>query len=99
MSTLNSLRRHILTVNTPAGGAAASAVTITGTIRPVGSPVEVAFGPHPVNVPAAGWTAATTVAGGWSLATTRPAAGTWYVHARSARYPRCDVHSAAVVVA
>lgn len=98
----NILRRGFIGVNTPAGGAINSAVTVTGTVVPNGSVVETAWGLDPVNPPTTGWGAAVTSAtdpGSWSRSTTRPAgAGTYFLHVRMATRPRVDVASAAVVV-
>jgi hypothetical protein len=81
-----NIRRHgSVVVNTPAGGAAASAVTVTGDVSPAGSVVETAWGQSQVNAPTTGWGAATVGAGlgaTWSRSTTRPAAGTWFLWAR-----------------
>lgn len=97
----NIMRRGAVRVNNPAGGAAASAVTLTGTVDPGGMAVETAWGPHPVNPPAAGWGAATLVAAtgstGWTRTTTRPAAGTWYLHARIVTRPAVRVASSPMV--
>ncbi len=96
---LNFLRRHNLTVNQPANGTNGGAVTVSGTIRPVGSAVEYAWGSDPVTPPSSGWTAATSAATSRSASTTYPAAGTRYLHARSKSFPASRVVSAAVTVA
>lgn len=94
------LRRAIIRINQPAGGAAASAITVTGTVIPNGVIVETAWGAHPVNQPASGWGAATAVpaTNGWTRTTTRPAAGTWFLHVRSVTSPSAGSVSSAVVV-
>jgi hypothetical protein len=93
------LRRGYPQVDTPTGGAASSAITVTGTIVPNGTVVETAWGPHPVNPPATGWGAATTTGGNWSRVTTRPTpGGTYYLHVRIVTNPRVDVASPPVVV-
>jgi hypothetical protein len=87
----NILRRGRVEVNTPAGGAAASAVTVTGSISPGGALVETAWGASQENPPVTGWGAATNGAGlatTWSRVTTRPAAGTWWLWARRRDWPR-----------
>lgn len=97
------LRRGYVRVDQPAGGAASSAITVTGTVVPNGAAVETAWGAHPVDPPASGWGAATNVAAtggaGWTRSTTRPAApGTHYLHARLVTNQRVRVVSAPVVV-
>lgn len=98
----NIARRGVVRVTTPAGGAASSAVTLTGEVTPGGSAVETAWGTHPVDPPTTGWGAATNDAGlgaSWSRSTTRPTpAGTYYLHARLVARPAVRVVSAAVVV-
>lgn len=93
-------RRAYVTVNQPTGGAAASAITIGGTIAPNGMAVEYAWGSGSHTPPETGWTAATTSdgAGNWSSSTTRPAAGTRFLWARSALYPRSAKPSGPVVI-
>lgn len=98
----NPSRRGVVRVTTPAGGAVNSAVVLAGEVEPGGSPVETAWGPHPVDPPATGWGAATIGAGlgaAWTRSTTRPAvAGTYFLHVRLTNRPRVRVASAAVVV-
>ncbi len=94
-------RRAFPVVSQPAGGAASSALTVSGTIVPAGSAVEFAWGTGGHTPPATGWTAATTsdAAGNWSAASTRPAsAGTYHLWARSKLFPRSAKPSGAVVV-
>lgn len=94
------VRKAAITVDQPTGGAAGSAITVTGLVSPRGFTVETAWGAHPVNPPASGWGAATTNAatGAWSRSTTRPAAGTWFLHARLQRWPQTDVAANSIVV-
>lgn len=98
----NILRKGSVIVDTPAGGAAASAVTVTGQVMPGGAVVETAWGASQVNPPTTGWGAATNGAGlatTWSRSTTRPAAGTWFLWARRRDWPRTvGVSQNAVVV-
>ena len=92
-------RRRYIHPDKPAGGAAASAVTVTGTIQPNGALVEVAWGANGYDQPTSGWVAATSDAlGGWSCTTVRPAAGTWVLWARSPSHPRCGEAVGPVVV-
>ncbi|HEV7457325.1 MAG TPA: hypothetical protein VGN96_11180 [Roseococcus sp.] len=85
------LRRGRVTPNTPAGGAAASAVTVTGIVSPAGARVETAWGLTNTTPPDTGWGAATNGGGlaeTWTRNTTRPAAGTWWLWARRTDWPR-----------
>lgn len=94
-------RRAYIAVNQPAGGAASSAITVSGTIVPNGSAVEFAWGVGGHTPPSTGWTAATTSdgAGNWSSTTTRPAsAGTYHLWARPAIFPRSAKPSGPVVI-
>lgn len=87
----NIMRRGEVWVDTPAGGTAASAVTVTGNVTPGGAVVETAWGASQENAPTTGWGAATNGAGlgtTWSRSTTRPAAGTWWLWARRRDWPR-----------
>lgn len=95
-------RRGYLTPAQPTDGAASSAITVTGTVAPMGAGVETAWGPvgGDVTPPATGWGAATSDAfGGWSRVTTRPAvAGSYRLFARLTLAPQTTVHSAPVTV-
>lgn len=98
----NFMRNGAVLVFQPAGGAAASAITITGTVWPNGHVVETAWGANSNTAPETGWGVATAVGGSgggrWTRTTTRPAAGTWYLHARQVLRPAVRTFSAAVIV-
>ena len=98
----NSMRMGTVRVDQPTGGVAASAITVTGTVRPAGMTVETAWGANPQQPPLTGWGAATavsgTMGGSWTRTTVRPAAGTWFLHARIVQRPRVDIASASIVV-
>ena len=98
----NILSRGQVWVTTPAGGAANSAVTVSGDVMPNGAVVETAWGTSQVNPPTTGWGAATVGAGlggTFSRSTTRPAsAGTYFLWARRQDWPRTVAVSNAVTV-
>jgi hypothetical protein len=91
-------RRRYVHPNLPAGGVHAAAVTVTGTIVPNGSAVEIGWGANAYDAPSTWVAAVSDVYGGWSCVTVYPAAGTWYLWARSTTHPRNDEAVGTVVV-
>ena len=88
----NIRRRGSVSPATPAGGAASSAVTVTGDVSPGGAVVETAWSLSPDTPPTTGWGVATVGAGlgaTFSRATTRPTpAGTYWLWARRRDWPQ-----------
>lgn len=97
----NMRRRGVVRPARPADGTAGAAVTATGTVNPAGTPVQVAWGTGVYTPPPSGWSAPipSDGQGNWSLITTLPAAGIWYLWARRAEYPHVASASGRIVVA
>ena len=76
--------------NKPPTGAAGAVVVVSGIVLRNGALVDVAWGTDALNAPASGWVpaGASDANGNWSVATTYPAAGTWWLWARRPMFAR-----------
>ncbi len=87
-----------LTISAPATATAGTAITVSGSVSPVGDAVNVQLSSQNTTVPTSGWSAAVNISGSYTLSVTPSAAGTFYAWAQDPATGLSSV-SAAITVA
>jgi hypothetical protein len=88
-----------ITIDAPTSGTAGSALSLSGTVSPVGDAVTVQLATQNLTVPTSGWTPASNVAGSFTASLTPAQGGTYYAWVQDAASGLTAVSAAITVTA